>query len=197
MYLFAGGFLSSTNMNRTEWDKWALPAKLEDKYYPHLGEATVTVSDASGNAIQGAAVLVTYSGGAFVTRKLSDESGKIKFGGWSGKAAPVPHTVTVTMDGFRAGTTTVQIQPQGTVSASVQLHKERLPAGKDPGELHLRDERWVSWWYAPASMEDGREPSSKWRKSGDGKCSRRSLCVPFLALEAQRKRLQSTQPSLC
>ena len=193
-------------MNRTEWDKWALPAKLEDKYYPHLGEATVTVSDASGNAIQGAAVLVTYSGGAFVTRKLSDESGKIKFGGWSGKAAPVPHTVTVTMDGFRAGTTTVQIQPQGTVSASVQLHKERLPAGKDPGAplrvdsspaglVRLeKNERWVSWWYAPASMEDGREPSSKWRKSGDGKCSR-SLCVRFL--EAQRKRLQSTQPSLC
>ena len=193
MYLFAGGFLSSTNMNRTEWDKWALPAKLEDKYYPHLGEATVTVSDASGNAIQGAAVLVTYSGGAFVTRKLSDESGKIKFGGWSGKAAPVPHTVTVTMDGFRAGTTTVQIQPQGTVSASVQLHKERLPAGKDPGSSDSGT-RWVSWWYAPASMEDGREPSSKWRKSGDGKCSR-SLCVRFL--EAQRKRLQSTQPSLC
>ena len=142
MYLFAGGFLSSTNMNRTEWDKWALPAKLEDKYYPHLGEATITVSDASGNAIQGAAVLVTYGGGAFVTRKLSDESGKISFGGWSGKAAPVPHTVTVTMDGFRPSSTTVQIQPQGTVSASVQLHKERLPAGKDPGS-----ERWVSWWW--------------------------------------------------
>ena len=30
-------------MNKSEWDKWALPATLQNEYYPYLGEAEVAV----------------------------------------------------------------------------------------------------------------------------------------------------------
>lgn len=119
--------LASSYMNQSEWDTWALPAKLQKEYYPYLGEAEVTVTDAAtGKALKDAAVHVTYGGGAFVTRKLTSAAGSISFGGWAGKAKPTPHSLSVSLDGYTTATQTLQINQQGTVKATVSLSKRYL-----------------------------------------------------------------------
>ena len=130
MYLFAGGMLAagfcdgSACMNQTEWDKWALPAKLQAEYYPYLGEGEVVVSDAStGKPIAGAAVHVTYGGGAFVSRKLTSSSGLMKFGGWAGKSKLTPHSFVVSADGYTSANGTLQIKPQAAAQAKVALSR--------------------------------------------------------------------------
>lgn len=138
MYLFAGSMLARSYMNQSEWDTWALPAKLQEQYYPYLGEADVSVTDAAtGKALKNAAVHVTYGGGAFVTRKLTSEAGLITFGGWAGKAKPTPHNLIVSLPGYKNATQTLQIQPQGTIKAMVALTKVE---GKVKTTLHKTDD---------------------------------------------------------
>ena len=128
MYLFAGGMLAagycdgSSCMNQTEWDRWALPAKLQAEYYPYLGQGEVAVSDATtGKAIADATVHVTYGAGAFVSRKRASSSGVMKFGGWAGKAVPTPHNLVVSAKGYTHANGTLQIKPQGTTQVKVAL----------------------------------------------------------------------------
>jgi hypothetical protein len=117
--------LASSYMNQSEWDKWALPAKLQDEYYPYLGKAEVIVTDAAtGKALENAAVRVAYGGGAFVTRKLTSAAGLVSFGGWAGKAKPTPHNIRVSLDGYKTTSETLQIKPQGIVTAPISLSKQ-------------------------------------------------------------------------
>ena len=139
MYLFAGEMLAAdycdgdSCMNQTEWNKWALPAKLQAQYYPYLGQGEVAVTDAAtGDPLANAVVEVAYGTpigggkrvGAFVTRKLTaSKSGLMKFGGWAGKAKPTPHTVVVSMKGYTTASHTLQIKAQQTVRIKVVLSK--------------------------------------------------------------------------
>jgi hypothetical protein len=133
MYLFAGGMLARSYcdgdscMNQTEWNKWALPAKLNAQYYPFLGQGEVSVVDAAtGAALQGVAVHVTYGAAdAFVTRKVTPSSGDISFGGWAGKAKRTPHTVCASLAGYETTTRILQIEPQRTVRLRLNLSKAR------------------------------------------------------------------------
>ena len=140
MYLFAGEMLAAdycdgdSCMNQTEWNKWALPAKLQAQYYPYLGQGEVAVTDAAtGDPLANAVVEVAYGTpigggkrvGAFVTRKLTaSKSGLMKFGGWAGKAKPTPHTVVVSMTGYTTVSHTLQIKAQQTVRIKVVLSKQ-------------------------------------------------------------------------
>lgn len=89
--------------------------------WPWLGEATGTVTDAAGKPVVGALVVVTYGAATPVTRKLTAADGTVSFGGWSGKAKPVPHRVTVSAAGHADSVTTVQLVGQTMVSFKVTL----------------------------------------------------------------------------
>eukprot|EP01048_Picozoa_sp_COSAG05_P018673 COSAG05_NODE_2774_length_2654_cov_2.328376_1_plen_100_part_00 len=89
--------------------------------WPWLGEATGTITDAAGKPVAGALVVVTYGAATPVTRKLTASDGTISFGGWSGKAKPIPHRVTVSAVGHAGVETTVQLVGQTTISFKISL----------------------------------------------------------------------------
>ena len=89
--------------------------------WPWLGEAKGTVTDAGGKPVTGALVVVMYGADTPVTRKLTAADGTVSFGGWSGKAKPVPHRITVSAAGHADAVTTVQLVGQTTVSFKVTL----------------------------------------------------------------------------
>jgi hypothetical protein len=113
----------SPKMNASAWE---LPTMFNELVFPWLGEATGTITDAAGKPVAGALVVVTYGEATPVTRKLTAADGTISFGGWSGKAKPVPHRVTVSAAGHADGVTKVQLVGQTTVSFKVSLGAAEL-----------------------------------------------------------------------
>ena len=123
MDIFSGIWMAripsiSPKMNASTWQ---LSTMFNELVFPWLGEATGTVIDAAGKPVVGALVVVTYGDATPVTRKLTAADGTITWGGWSGKARPVPHHVTVSTAGHADEVTTVQLVGQTTVSFKVSL----------------------------------------------------------------------------
>lgn len=137
-YAFAGSVLHS--MNQTLWQTWDLPGHLSESYFPHLGRACVTVTagtagaGGAGGAPHGVATVV-YNGSTFVTRRnfsaadslaagtaaAAGESCSFAFGGWAGKAKPVPHTVTVVAAGYETATAQIQLTAGSTATATLRM----------------------------------------------------------------------------
>ena len=103
-----------------------LSTMFKELVWPWLGEATVTVIDATATPVVGALVVVTYGVATPVTRKLTKADGTISFGGWIGKANPVPHHITVSAAGYADVRTTVQLIGQTTVSFNVSLGPDKV-----------------------------------------------------------------------
>jgi hypothetical protein len=119
MLIFSAVWLAQKDLTRERWEELGLPVFLSRKYYKFLGEGIGRIVDAKTkkpvphvvvtvNRLIDGKVLNT-------TRKLTDEHGKYRFGGWAGKHAgkPVNYEITV-----------------GTASFKPQAMKVKLRAGK-------------------------------------------------------------------
>jgi len=120
-FLFAGSVLKS--MNSSLWQEWDLPGQLEMDYFPHLGTATVAVTTTEQQKIANATATVVYGSATHVTRKAVGADGSFTFGGWVGKKAKTPHTVTVAAAGFRTASAAVQLEAGKTVRATVKMQR--------------------------------------------------------------------------
>lgn len=111
-------------MNETLYEEWALPDRLEDMYFRHLGGAMLAVIDeATGATLANASVVVTFAGDAgetLVARKRSRADGTATFGGW---AASGSHTALVSLDGYVSQNVTVPLQAGADVNLMVALGK--------------------------------------------------------------------------
>ena len=119
--------LSAGLMNQSRWNQWALPALMEELYRPYFGTAHVSVQARDGNGasqpITGAVVVVTYgTRSVHVTRKKTAADGSIRFGGWAGKASPVPHEVRVSMEGYEDAIASVQIVGRSSVNLTITMN---------------------------------------------------------------------------
>jgi hypothetical protein len=92
-------------------------------YFPWQGAATVTVLDAQDNPVAGAVAVVQYNSTTHVTRKHTDSRGQMSFGGWTGKARPATHTVSVSAPGYAPSSVTVQLKAGQPVQSTVHLKK--------------------------------------------------------------------------
>ena len=127
-YVFSGTAIDE--LNATQWAEWALPDMLGELYFPWLGQGTVNVTDAnSGAPVAGATVTVSRCASAggrcgHVTRKVSDAHGGVVFGGWAGKHALSPHTISVAAHGYRNTSGLLQLQRnRDAARLSVQLQQ--------------------------------------------------------------------------
>ena len=96
---FAGGSLA--RLNASLWRRWDLPGYLDAHLQPYLGGVNLSVVDAlTAKPVVGAVATVTYKEATHVTRKASDATGQLSFGGWCGKAALALHTVRIAAAGY-------------------------------------------------------------------------------------------------
>ena len=115
-------------------ESFALPQLLNRTYWPYVGTAAVTIVDAANRPVAGANATVHYQGGAsasggtLVTRRVSDRQGRLEFGGWAGRAAAVPHMVTVSASGFAQAKQPLQLKGMERVHATVKL-APKMPPG--------------------------------------------------------------------
>jgi hypothetical protein len=99
---------------------------------------TVTTSNASsrassgahaagGRPVAGAIVAAEYAHGqgaserTFITRKLAGPDGRVCIDGWTGKAQPRPHVLTVSREGFENQTVVTQLPRAATANLTVVL----------------------------------------------------------------------------
>ena len=124
-FIFSGSALH--DMNASTWKAFDIPTHLEALYFPHLGSAVVSVSDATtGAAVADADVTVVYEGSTHVTHKSTSGSGQIGFGGWVGRRAAKPsdYTITVSAPGHKAQTVPAQLKAGETTEIKVHLSQE-------------------------------------------------------------------------
>ena len=108
-------------MNATLFRRgWDVLGMFDELYWPWLGSGIVRVRDGSGRPLAGAMVTVRR-GSVHVTRKLSGADGRVRFGGWAGKAEPTPHSVQVSKGGYGGVETRVQLVGRGETNATVVL----------------------------------------------------------------------------
>jgi hypothetical protein len=126
--VFSGNILET--MNRSVWDNWNISGHLDAFYTPYLGTAVVRVLDASTHQpVPNATAVVVYGSSSHVTRKISDFNGSFSFGGWVGRARPVPHTATVFARGYKTLTkATVAVRARSSTSTVLYLTAERPPS---------------------------------------------------------------------
>ena len=144
-YVFAGDVISDSNstlkgsrshMNATEWQRWDLGNQIASITSPYLGSVDVYVVDsATGAPLTNAAVSVSYNATTHVTRKVTmalpsgsecaTSANCMSFGGWTGKAKSVPHTLSVSMPDYANTTMTVQVVPDKTTTVTVRMSKSK------------------------------------------------------------------------
>lgn len=123
--IFAGeDFERGPEMNTTRWNAYDLPAVLSHAFYLYVGSAEITVVDANSAPVPGAELVVHFgkqdtSTHTFVTRKITDVRGKAGFGGWTGRAAPVPHVVEVTVASGKAVIQEVQLRAATNIKIKI------------------------------------------------------------------------------
>ena len=127
--IFAGeDFERGPEMNATRWKSYDLPAVLTRVYYPYVGSADIAVVDLKGTPVAGAELVVHYgnqnntSTHTFVTRKITDFNGHAGFGGWTGRAALLPHTVEVTAADGTTLIKEVQLMAATTLNITITLN---------------------------------------------------------------------------
>jgi hypothetical protein len=106
MLIFSAVWLAQKDLTRERWEELGLPVFLGRKYYRFLGEGIGRVLDAkTKKPIRHAIVTVNRLVDGKVlntTRKLTDEQGEYRFGGWAGKDAGEPvYEITVETDSYK------------------------------------------------------------------------------------------------
>ena len=126
--LFSGPWLAAparghAGINRSQWDKFALPSTLDAEVWSRLGTASVRVTSAAGAPLADARVVVRFRPEAceacstLVTRKATDANGTARFGG----STEGTHEVAVSLPGFREQTAAVRIAPRQSSAVTVRL----------------------------------------------------------------------------
>jgi hypothetical protein len=125
--VFAGSVLEL--MNSSIWDEWQLPDHLDALYTPFLGSAIVRVQDASTKTpVANATMVVTYGNYTHVTRKRTDHSGTVSFGGWAGRVQPAVHRATVSAPGYEVlMDAVVGVKARTTTPTLLQLTRKSSP----------------------------------------------------------------------
>jgi hypothetical protein len=106
MLIFSAVWLAQKDLTRERWEELGLPVFLGRKYYKFLGEGMGRVLDAkTKKPIRHAIVTVNRLVDGKVlntTRKLTDEQGEYRFGGWAGKDAGEPvYEIKVETDSYK------------------------------------------------------------------------------------------------
>ena len=113
--VFSAPWLTQQYISPQRWDSLAIPPLLDSLYYPHLGEAAGTVTDArTGKPISGAIVTVQRASGKtqlIVTRKSTQSSGEYDFGAWVGESSPIVYEIEVEKASYKPETIDVELQP--------------------------------------------------------------------------------------
>jgi len=124
LLVFSAVWMSRERISRERWDELGLPQLLGQTYFPFLGEGKGRVVDAKtkkpiGNALVSVTRLV---GGKqlLTTRKLTDERGEYRFGGWAGndKNKRVDYEVRVESNYYKSQTRRVNLRANQRVSFS-------------------------------------------------------------------------------
>lgn len=119
LLIFSAVWLAQKELTRERWDELALPGFLGRNYYAFLGEGTGRVIDAkSKKPIPNATVTVNrlIDGKSLnTTRKLTDERGEYRFGGWAGKekGERVQYEVRVESEKYKSRTMNVKLRAGG------------------------------------------------------------------------------------
>jgi hypothetical protein len=122
LLVFSAVWMSREKISRERWDELALPQFLGRRYYAFLGEGRGRVVDAkTKKPIGNALVLVTRIVGGkqlLTTRKLTDERGEYRFGGWAGneKNKRVDYEIRVESDSFQPLTMRIRLRAKEMVS---------------------------------------------------------------------------------
>ncbi len=122
LLIFSAVWLSREDYRAKPWNELALPELLERVYYRFLGEGTGRVIDAKtkkpvSNALVSVGRLVDGKLLA-TTRKLTDERGEYRFGGWAGNGQRVDYDVRIESDTHRSSTMRVRLRPGKSVKFS-------------------------------------------------------------------------------
>lgn len=91
LLIFSAIWMSREKITRGRWDELALPQTLNRFYYPFLGEGSGRVVDAKTrepikNALATVRRLTAGGKSLLVARKLTDDKGEYRFGGWAERA---------------------------------------------------------------------------------------------------------------
>ena len=115
-------------MNSSLWSEWDFPGHLAKSYFPSLGSARITVTDAkSGAFVHDCVVTVVYGNGTHVTRKQTGsadpfDGGFVEFGGWVSKSQR-SHTVTLAASGYADASAVVQLEAGHTLTKTITMAK--------------------------------------------------------------------------
>ena len=114
-------------MNSSLWSEWDLPGHLAKSYFPSLGSARITVTDAKSGAFVHAVVTVVYGNGTHVTRKQTGsahpfDGGFVEFGGWVSKSQR-SHTVTLKAPGYADASAVIQLEAGQTLTKTITMGK--------------------------------------------------------------------------
>jgi hypothetical protein len=113
--IFSAPWLTQQYISAERWDSLAIPPLLDSLYYPHLGEASGTVTDArTGKPISDAIVTVRRASGTtqlIVTRKSTQSSGEYDFGAWVGTSSPIVYEIEAEKASYKPETIDVELQP--------------------------------------------------------------------------------------
>lgn len=124
LLIFSAVWLAREECTRERWDELALPQFLGRLYYPFLGEGKGRVVDAkTKKPIRDALVSVTWlvDGKQLpTTRKLTDERGEYRFGGWAGNEnnKRVDYEIRIESDQYKSQTMRVNLRANQSVSFS-------------------------------------------------------------------------------
>ena len=122
LLIFSAIWLSREECTRERWDELALPQLLGRIYYPFLGEGAGRVVDAkTKKPIRNALVSVNrlVDGKLLpMTRKLTDERGEYRFGGWAGNNAKerVDYEIRIQNGSFKPVTMRVRLRADQRVN---------------------------------------------------------------------------------
>ncbi|HUE82645.1 MAG TPA: carboxypeptidase-like regulatory domain-containing protein [Pyrinomonadaceae bacterium] len=122
LLIFSAIWLSREECTRERWDELALPQLLGRIYYPFLGEGAGRVVDAkTKKPIRNALVSVNrlVDGKLLpVTRKITDERGEYRFGGWAGNNSKerVDYEIRIQNGSFKPVTMRVRLRADQRVN---------------------------------------------------------------------------------
>ena len=132
LLVFSAVWMSREKSSPERWRELALPQFLGRVYYPFLGEATGRVRDAkTKNPIKNALVTVTRIAGGktlLVARKITDERGEYRFGGWAGKnqRERVSYQIKIENDSFKPRIINVNLRAGESINiAEARLRREK------------------------------------------------------------------------
>ncbi len=114
--IFSAVWLARKELKRERWNDLGLPQFLGRVYYPFLGEGTGRVVDArTKKPIKGALVSINRvvdGKRLLTTRKLTNERGEYRFGGWAGNARNerVDYEITIKGEAFKPKTMRVRLR---------------------------------------------------------------------------------------